>query len=330
MTPAAARETRLAYIAWIVVCVVWGTTYLGIRVALDTVPPALLGGLRYATAGAVLLAFLAARGVPLPSRASWPGLTMLGFLMIVAGNGGVIWAEQFVPSGLASVVIASNPFWVVGIEALVPHGERITRRALAGMVVGFVGIILLVWSDLTAGGSHGSGFLMGVLALQIACLGWAAGSSWSKRHALHDDPLSAAAGQMLVGGLLMVAIGTVRGEWTALHFTARTAAAMIYLVTAGSLVGFAAYVYALKHLPVSFVSLYAYVNPVIAVALGVALLGETFNARMAVGAATIFAGVGIVRWTGHVPTVVGRWSWVGRARGSFEDTRPPVVGRQTD
>ncbi len=292
-----ARELRLAYIAWMIVCIVWGTTYLGIRIALDTVPPALLGGLRFATAGVILLTTLAARGAVLPSRRSWPVLALLGGLLIGAGNGGVVWGEQYVPSGLAAVVVASGPFWIVAVEALLPRGERITAGAFAGLLVGFSGIVVLVWHDLVAGGAAAAQFLVGLGALQFACLGWAIGSSWSKRHSVHEDPLVVAAAEMLTGGLVMVALGTVRGEWTALHFTARTAGAMAYLVVAGSLVGFASYVYALKHLPVSFVSLYAYINPVIAVALGGLLLGERIDLRMLAGSAVIFVGLAIVRWS---------------------------------
>ncbi len=326
MTPAVARDRRRGYIAWCVVCVLWGTTYLGIRVALDTVPPALLTGLRFSTAGALLLAILAMRGVRLPSRDSWPGLALVGGLMVGAGNGGVVWGEQYVPSGLAAVVIASTPFWMMGVEAMVPGGERITRRGVIGLIIGMVGIVLLVWTDLMAGGAHGVAFLLGILSLQAACLGWAAGSSWSKRHALHDNPLAAAAGQMLAGGLLMLLVGTVAGEWSALHFTVRSAAAMIYLLVFGSLVGFAAYVYALKQLPVSFVSLYAYINPVIAVALGVALLGEPFNLRILIGSAIVFAGLAVIRWKSGAQAVT-RWrsalDWI-RARRWFSEVGDPA------
>jgi len=302
---------RLAYLAWIAVCVIWGTTYLAIRIALETIPPALVGALRYVAAGAVLALVLRARGERLPGPAHWKGLALLGALMIGLGNGGVIWAEQWVPSGIAAVVVASAPFWMTGFEAAI-GGERLSQQALAGLVLGFVGILLLVWPDLTAGGAFGRQFAVGVIALQVACIGWALGSSYSRRHAREENALGAAAVQMIFGGLLMAAAATARGEWAQLTFTARTLAAELYLIVAGSLVGYSAYVYALKHLPVSTVSLYAYVNPVIAVVLGTILLDEPFGWRVVAGSAVVFAGVAVVR--------------LGAAAGQVRRFRPEDLG----
>lgn len=294
MTPASAHQRRLALGAWIAVCLIWGTTYLGIRVSLETMPPALMGGLRWTVAGLLLMGFLVARGERLPPRAHWPGVLWLGFLLIGLGNGGVVWAEQWVPSGLTAVIIASSPFWMTGVEALMPDGERLTPRTVAGLLVGFAGIVLLVWPDLAAGFA-GSGFVVGIVSLQIACIGWAIGSSYSRRHTRSDSVLASTAGQMLAGGLMMVIAGTIRGEWASLWFSGRTTIAFVYLATIGSIGGFVAYTYALRHLPVSFVSLYAYINPVIAVLLGVLLLSEPFDTRAAFAAALVLGGVAIVR-----------------------------------
>jgi drug/metabolite transporter (DMT)-like permease len=280
-----------AYAAWTAVCLIWGTTYLGIRICLETMPPFLMGGLRWVVAGTMLSAFLAARGVHMPPRESWGTLTVLGFLLLVLGNGGVVWAEQWVPSGLTAVIVASSPFWMVGVERAV-GGERLTARTLAGLSIGFAGIVLLVWPELT---SSAIGFGAGVLALQLAELGWALGSSYSKRHMERADALGVAAGEMIAGGLIMLAVGTVLGEWPALHFTPRTAIAFLYLATIGAVGGFVAYTYALKHLPIAFVSLYAYINPIIAVVLGVVILDEPFTARMVSAAAIVFAGVALVQ-----------------------------------
>ena len=276
-------------------CLIWGTTYLGIRIALESIPPALVGGIRYAIAGAVLAAILAWRGHPLPARANWRGLALLGLLMIGLGNGGVIWAEQWVPSGIAAVVIASGPFWMAAVEALIPGGERISRPAIGGLLIGFAGILALVWPELTAGGDLGQQFAFGLVALQVACLGWALGSSYGKRHAREENAIAAAALQMFFGGVIMLAVATARGEWSQLSWTPRTVIAEAYLTIFGSLVAYAAYVYALKHLPVSTVSLYAYVNPVIAVVLGSLLLDEPFGARVVIASAMVFLGVAIVR-----------------------------------
>jgi drug/metabolite transporter (DMT)-like permease len=286
------------------VCLIWGTTYLAIRVALETIPPALVGAIRYLAAGGALAILLALRGVRLPGPAHWKGLVLLGFLMIGLGNGGVIWAEQWVPSGIAAVVVAAAPFWMTGLEAAL-GAERLSIQRVAGLMLGFLGILLLVWPELTAGGALGRQFTIGVIALQIACLGWTLGSSYSKRHARQENALGASALQMIFGGLIMLAAALVRGEFAVLTFTWRTMAAELYLIVFGSLVGYSAYVYALKHLPVSTVALYAYVNPVIAVVLGTLVLAEPFGSRVVIGSAVVFAGITVVRWRSQA-TVVAR------------------------
>jgi drug/metabolite transporter (DMT)-like permease len=295
MTPSSARERRLAWFAWIAVCLIWGTTYLAIRITLETMPPTIMAGLRWTLAGGLLAAYMATRGERLPRPSGWRNAVVLGFLMLVLGNGGVVWAEMYVPSGLAAVVVASQPFWIAGVEAFRKDGERTTWRTAVGFLLGFLGIVLLIWPELWRGTAGGRGFVFGMIALQIACLGWSVGSSYSKRHGRSQNVFSATAAQMLAGGVMMLAIGTVRGEWPLLHFSTRTAVAFGYLSTVGAVGGFVAYTYALRHLPVSLVSLYAYVNPVIAVALGVAVLGEPFTSRMAFAAGLVFAGVAIVR-----------------------------------
>ena len=234
---------------------------------------------------------------PLPGRRSWPGLAVLGFLLLGLGNGGVIWAEQTVPSGLTAVLVAITPFWMVGIESFLSAGEKITRRHIAGLVVGFCGILLLVWPDLWMGGSRATGVLTGLVALQVASFGWALGSSYSRRHAREENALSAAALEMIFGGAFLMIGGTVLGEWKDLAFTAKTAWSLAYLIFAGSIVGFVSYIYALKHLPVSTVSLYAYINPVIAVLLGTILLDEPFGARVILAGALVFLGSAVVRWS---------------------------------
>jgi drug/metabolite transporter (DMT)-like permease len=288
-------ETRLAYVAWSAVCVIWGTTYLGIRICLETMPPLLMGGLRWTLAGVLLLAYLLARGASLPPVARWRHLALLAFLLIVLGNGGVVLAEQWVPSGLTAVIVATSPFWMVGIDALMPNGEGLTGRRAAGLLVGFAGIVLLVWPELALPGGGGREFALGLVALQVACLGWSLGSTYSKRHSRHDNAMTTATFEMIFGGLMLLAGATARGEWQALSFNTRTGLSFAYLATIGSIGGFVAYLYALKHLPVSIVSLYAYINPVIAVLLGVMVLSEPFDSRVVVSAALVLVGVAIVR-----------------------------------
>ncbi len=287
---------RRAYLAFLAICVVWSTTYLAIRIALETVPPFAIGGLRWTTGGAVLILVLRARGERTPPVRAWGLLAAYGALLIVIANGGVMIAEQTVPSGLAAVLAAASPFWMVGIDAAMPRGERLTGRRVAGLLVGFSGVALLVWPEIARGGR---GFPTGLLATQIACAGWATGSMLSRRRghdtAPDENVLMTAAFEMLFGGLLFAALGLVTGQWHALRLTPRTLGAVAYLAAAGSILGFSAYAYALKHLPVSTVSLYAYVNPVLAMILGSLILGEPFTPRIAVAAAVVLTGMAIVR-----------------------------------
>ena len=299
MTPSTPHQRRLAYLAWLTVCIVWGTTFFAIRVSLDTMPPMIMGSLRWLIAGLLLAGYVLAQGEKLPPPSRWGSIFLLGFLMLGLGNGGVVVAEQWVPSGLAAVLVASNPFWMAAIESVLPDGERLRVNVVLGLLIGFSGIVVLVWPDLTLGSGGRRGFLAGVIALQIASIGWSLGSSYSRRHARKENILGTTASQMLAGGVIMMAAATVLGEWPRLHFTTRTTIALVYLSTVGAVGGFVSYTYALRHLPVSFVSLYAYINPVIAVALGVLLLHESLDSRMAAAAALVFAGVSVVRWTGH-------------------------------
>jgi len=284
----------LAYAAWIVVCIVWGTTYLAIRVALESVPVALVGGLRFTAAGLLMMVGLRASGQKLPARSAWGAIALSGFLLLVVGNGAVVWAEQYVASGLAAVMVAMVPFWNVLVEAMHPGGERPTPRAVAGLAIGFAGIVVLVWPELFTG-PGGSGFLAGVIALQLACGAWALGTSFTKRTTVASTPAATSALQMLAAGLMFLAIATASGEWDDLTFTVRSASALLYLVVFGSIVAFSAYVYALKHLPIATVSLYSYVNPLIAVVLGTLLLSESFTTRTLIASALVFAGIAVVR-----------------------------------
>ena len=293
MTPTSPR--RLAYAAWIIVCVVWGTTYLGIRIALESIPPALIGGIRYTAAGVVLIAWLRLRGERVPSLDVWWRLAVVAILLIVIGNGFVIWAEQWVPSGVSAVVVATAPFWMSTFEAIAPAGERFHTWTIVGLCVGFAGIVLLVWPDLWHNG-EGHQFVGGIVALQLACVGWAAGSVYSKRYVPAQRPIGASAVQMLIGGVAMLVIASVRGEWSQLILTPRTATAELYLIVFGSLIGYSSYLYALEHLPVSTVSLYAYANPIIAVILGAVVAGEPFGARVIAASTMVFTGIATVRW----------------------------------
>ncbi len=306
-------QTRRAYFAWAIVCVVWGTTYLAIRIALESIPPILMAAMRWITAGVILIAWLKLRGERMPHPRAWPALTILGVLLLGFGNGAVVWAEQTVPSGLTSVLVATVPFWMVGIDtasrvrrqaapgsptAAAAHHDALTPRRALGLVIGFVGIVMLVWPEIRLGES-GRGFLIGVIATQIACCGWALGSTYARHRgrtdAQHENVLVTAAFEMLFGGLVLLIVSLALGEWSRVAFTTRTSLALGHLIIFGAVAGFTAYAYALKFLPVATVSLYAYINPIIAVVLGTVMLREPFGIRMAVAAAVVLIGVALVR-----------------------------------
>ena len=292
---ALARDRKgLAYVAFVTVCIVWGTTYLGIHVALETVPVLLVAGLRWMFAGVVMSALMLATGRGLPKPRLWGPLALLGFLMNIVGNGFVVYAQQFVASGLTAVLIATTPFWSALIERLLPNGERFSKRSLAGLSLGFTGIIVLVWPELTHGGASGRSFIIGVIAIQLACVGWVIGTSYARRHELGDNPFRSTALQMVFSGIMLLGAASAHGDWAQLSFTPRTIAAMLYLSVAGSLVAYSAYIYAIQHLPLQLVSLYAYINPMIAVALGTVFLNEPLSARILIAAVLVFAGTWIV------------------------------------
>jgi len=287
------HHTRRAWLAWFAICLIWGTTYLAIKVALDTIPALLVGGLRYIAAGAIMVVVLKTQRRRLPPVSAWPTQAVIGFTMLGLGNGGVVIAEQYLTSGLTAVLVGTSPFWMVGIDAAFPGGKRLKLQQLIGMTIGFLGIVLLVWPDLKA--DLGLGTLIGVIAVQIACIGWALASSYSKRHTQSADVIGTATLQMIFGGILMTVVATLRGNWAHLSFTPSTLGALAYLAVLGSVVAFVSYSYALKHLPISVVSLYTYVNPVIAVGLGALLLHEPFGIRQITAAAVIVVGMLIVR-----------------------------------
>ena len=278
-------------------CVSWGTTYLATRVAIESIPPFAMAGTRHLIAGVVLALVLRLRGITLPPRESWGGHALLGLLMIGLGNGCLVWAQQFVPSGVAAVLVSVIPFWMIGVEAFMPHGEPVRKRQVLGLLLGFGGIVLLTSSSMN-GSAPTRQVVLGVIMTQLSCLGWAIGSAYAKRHKREDNLFAATAVQIMCGGAILMVVATITGDWAHVSPTPRSLMAVLYLVVVGTFVGYVSYVYALKHLPVSIVSLYAYVNPVIAVILGSLLLKERVTPRMAVAIAIIFVAMLIVRTVG--------------------------------
>ncbi|HYC57991.1 MAG TPA: EamA family transporter [Thermoanaerobaculia bacterium] len=291
------HERAWAYAAFATVCVVWGTTYLGIAIALETVPPLLLTGSRFVVAGVIMLAIAKLRGerIPVDVR-TLANLALIGFLMVGVGNLAVVWAEQYVPSGLAALLVATAPFWMAMIELFRRSGERVSLQSGIGMAIGFLGVALLVSPGVN--GDWNVKFLLGALAIQIGGMCWQLGSAHGKYNLAHVPLLSSAALQMLFGGLIVTVVGFAIGEGPRVSLNGRTLAAMIYLTIFGSILAYSAYVFALAHLRTSITSLYAYVNPVVAVFLGWLILSEPLTARSIVAMVIILAGVALVQTAG--------------------------------
>lgn len=281
--------------AWAAVCFFWGTTYLAIRVGLETLPPMLFAGLRFLTAGALLFTIVrASSGARLPRGREWFDQSVVGLALLGVGNGLVVWAEQWIPSGPAALLVATSPFWVMGLERFLSEGERLSRRAVAGLLVGFGGLVLLVAPNLY-GASVGASYLWGMLALQAACASWSIGSVYAKHHPTGVAPLMGASIQMLVAGAVMTVIGVVLGEGGRLHFSARSLGAFAYLIVFGSIVAYGSYTYAVQKLPLSLVSTYSYINPAIAVLLGWLVLSEQLGWRVITAMLIILGGVMLVK-----------------------------------
>lgn len=291
VAPAFGRRA-LFLLAFGAVYLFWGSTYLAIRVGVQTIPPALMVGLRFLAAGLLLLPVARALGQPLAvSLRELRILFLIGVLLLVGGNGGVVWAEQYVPSGLAALLVATVPLWMAVLETLLPGGSRLTGAAAAGLLTGFLGVAILLWPKLQ--GVQGED-LWGEAALLFAALSWAVGSIWSRRAGLTVPPLVATGWEMLLAGALMTAVSVTTGEATAARWTGTGVAAMGYLILFGSCLGLTAYIWLLRNAPVASVSTYAYVNPVIAVLLGWLILEEPLTPAILLGTLIIAGGVILV------------------------------------
>ena len=289
------RDRTLAYIAFAIVCTVWGTTYLAIRVAVETIPPMLLTAARFVTAGIVLFAVAWLRGDRPPrDRRTLLEAALVGVLMVGIGNLSVVWAEQWVPSGLAALFVATAPFWVTLIEFFHGSGERLDGRRAIGMLIGFLGVAMLV-TPRGAGGTFNTHFVLGALAIQAGCVGWQTGTVRAKYALAKVPPLMSSALQMLTGGLFVLIAGVALGELPRFHVTPRTFGALVYLTLFGSVLTYTAYVYALKSLRTTTMSLYAYINPVVAVILGWLILREQLTWVSVLAMGIILGGVALVQ-----------------------------------
>ncbi|HJX26325.1 MAG TPA: drug/metabolite exporter YedA [Thermoanaerobaculia bacterium] len=288
-----APSTLRVALALATVYVIWGSTYLAIAIAIETLPPFWMAGVRFVVAGALLYGFSRWRGAPRPTLPHWRSAALIGGLLLLGGNGGVVWAEQRVSSGIAALLVSMVPLWMVLFRWMQPGGERPTKQVWAGVTLGFTGLMLLVrpWSS---GGGVDKIDLLGVAALMFACISWAWGSIHSRRVPLPDSPFLVTGMEMLCGGAMLLLVGAFAGEPAQLDFaavSARSALALLYLITFGALAGFTAYIWLLKVANPVLVSTYAYVNPIVAVFLGWLILGEPITGKTLLAAAVIVAGV---------------------------------------
>jgi len=280
--------------AFAAVYVLWGSTYLAIRFAIETLPPFLMAGARFVTAGAILYAWARWRGAARPSRVEWRSSFLTGGLLFLGGNGAVVWAQQYVPSGVAALLVATEPMWLVLIASLA-SGSRPHGRIVAGLALGFAGVTILIGPGEILG--SGRVHLAGAAVLVFGAFSWAAGSLYSRGAKMPANPAMATALTLLGGGALLFVASAVRGEpfgFDPAAVSAGSLAALLYLVTAGSLVGFTAYLWLLRVSTLARVSTYAYVNPVIAVLLGALLAGEALTPRVALAAAVIVGAVALI------------------------------------
>ncbi|GEB60790.1 EamA family transporter [Streptomyces gardneri] len=291
--PAARRITGAVWAALGIVYVVWGSTYLGIRIVVETMPPFLSAGVRFVTAGLLLTGIIAWRQGPAAlkvTRRQLGSAVLIGLLLILGGNGLVVLAETSIPSGLAALLISVVPAWVVLLKAA--SGQRPTAGGLAGVALGLVGLAVL-----TLPGLSGEVKVGGVVLVVVATLLWSVGSFSSARLPMPANPFTASAYEMIAGGLGGLAVAFVRGEQHGLDVTAisgRSWAALAYLIVFGSLIAFTAYAWLLQAAPLSLVATYAYVNPVVAVALGALVLGEALSWPIVLGGAIVVGGVCLI------------------------------------
>jgi len=293
-------------VAFALLYLFWGSTYLAIRIAVAEILPALMTGARFAAAGLMMLTWCRLTGRPIAvTREQAVRLAVVGWLLLSIGNTVLCWAEQWVPSGLAALMVAITPMWFLLLETWVfPAGYRISRRAVTGLIFGVIGIVILLWPELLHATSLGRRELFGCLSLLGGSLSWAFGSLAAKRWRLPVDPLAAAGYQMLFAGLINGGAGLALGEWARSIWSWRSTGAVIYLVIFGSLVGYGSYIWLLNHVSTTKVSTYAYVNPMVAVVLGWLLLQERITGYILAGSVVIVAAVALI--TGAKPWRVSR------------------------
>ena len=283
-------------IAMACVYLFWGGTYLGMKFALESMPPFLLAGMRFLIAGSVLYAAARLTGAPRPRWREWAGPASVGAFLLLGGNGGICWAEQYIPSGVAALMAATMPLCTTLISWLVWRGKRPNGLVVLGLLVGFGGVALMTWQSGQLGGNGRIGGI-GLAVCALAVLSWSFGSTWSPHAKQPGSPILATAMQQLSGGALLLLVAAISGDFArfdAASLTWRAGMSFAYLVVFGSLVAYSAYVWLLRNADLVFVSTYTYVNPLVAVFLGWLLAGEPMRPGFLVSVAVILAGVLLV------------------------------------
>ncbi len=278
----------------IAVYIVWGSTYLAIRFAVQSMPPFLMASTRFLIAGTLLFIARRLAGDPLPRKFEARSAGIVGLFLLLGGNGAVVWAEQTVPSGLAALMVSSSPLWMMLIEAALPGGRKPHRRAVMGIILGFSGVILLMWPGQSDGLLQVNPW--GAAVLVFAALIWSIGSIFSRYTRLPASPLMGSAVEMLVGGAALGLLGALTGEFSKLNLSGITTPSLLglaYLIIFGALVGYSAYTWLLQVAPTSLVSTYAYVNPLVALAIGALIGNEALSPRTLIAAAVIIGSVAL-------------------------------------
>ena len=296
------------WIALLALYTVWGSTYLAIRFAVETIPPFFMAGTRFLISGAILFIWRRAAGDAMPTKRQWRSTAIVGIFLLLGGNGLVSFAEQYVPSGITALIIGSMPMWLVMIEAMRPGGVRPTLLAILGLLIGFGGIFLLIGPAELTGAGHTLNPL-GVGTLLTAAFLWSIGSIYSRNADMPRSSLMATGAEMLTGSLAIFLVSGLTGEWRGLNLADVTTSSwlgLLYLIAIGSLIGFVSYIWLLKNAPVSLVATYAYVNPLVAVFLGAWLADEALNARILVAGLVIIGSVVLINQTKSKPRVSKR------------------------
>lgn len=315
------RNLILLIAAFAAVYIIWGSTYLAIKYAIETLPTFLMAAFRFLIAGGILLAW--ARLSPnyeKPKLVHWRTSLIVGTLLLAIGNGGVVLAEHYISSSLAALLVATMPFWMVLLGWGFMGTGRPGYKVVLGLFIGFVGVALLISGNGHGAGNSGEmgGYLFGVISITIATLGWSIGSLYGSRAPSVKSPVLAAGMQMLAGGFVLLLMGTVMGEWSIFEPAAVSAnswLALAYLIVFGAVIAFTAYSWLLKNVSPAAISTYAYVNPAIAVVLGWAIAGESLTGQMLVGAAVIVASVALI-------------TLQKKKNGKFEVTEKPAIKRE--